>query len=120
MPRILILDDEPLIAAMLADWLVECACSPVGPAMTAAEAMQLIEGETPDGAILDVSLAESDSSRVAEVLRGQGVPFAFATGYGVEGLPDGFEGVPVLAKPFDFEDVRGLIARLLAGSAAGS
>jgi len=116
MPRILVLDDEPLIAAMLAEWLAECGCQAVGPAFTAAAALRLAETEALDGAILDVSLGEGDSLRVAEVLNARGVPVAFATGYGAFDLPPSFPDAPVLAKPFDFEEIRATVARLVAGS----
>ena len=117
MPRILVLDDEPLIAAMLAEWLAECGCEPVGPAYTVVEALRFAETETLDGAILDVSLGEEDSLRVAGALGERGVPFAFATGYGAFDLPHPFQDAPVLAKPFDFEEIRTTVARLLADSA---
>ena len=53
-----------------------------------------------DAAVLDVNLAGRLSYPVAELLRSRGVPFMFATGYGVAGLPDALRGAPVLAKPF--------------------
>jgi CheY-like chemotaxis protein len=111
MARILILDDEPLISEMLADWLVEMQCEPVGPAATVEEAMRLLAEAAPDAAILDGSLRDGDSTRCAEALRDRGIPFAFATGYGRGGLPKGFEDAPLLAKPFDFAHVRQVIAR---------
>lgn len=118
MARILILDDEPLISAMVADWLAEMRCEPLGPAATVEEAMRLLEADTPDGAILDVTLRGGDSTGCAEALRGRGIPFAFATGHGRGGLPKGFEDALLLAKPFDFEDVRRVIALFDAAKSA--
>jgi CheY-like chemotaxis protein len=113
MARILILDDEPLISAMLADWLAELQHETVGPAATVEEAIHLVEGGAPDGAILDVSLRGGDSTGCAEALRQRGIPFAFATGHGRGGLPNGFEDALLLTKPFDFDDVRQVLARFL-------
>ncbi|MEJ0098106.1 MAG: response regulator [Bauldia sp.] len=82
MPRILLLDDEPLIAMMVADWLAEIGCETVGPADSVASALGFLDGEPLDGAILDVWLGDEDSFPVADTLRRRGVPFAFATGHG--------------------------------------
>src|SRR5665213_1531012 len=108
MPRILLLDDEPLIAMMMADWLTELGCETVGPADTVATALQLIEETGVDGAILDVSLGDGSSFAVAQALRRRGIPFAFATGHGADKLADGFADTLLLPKPFDFAAVKGV------------
>src|ERR1017187_7114902 len=118
MPRILLLDDEPLIAMMVADWLTEIGCETVGPADTVAAALQLIEEAGPDGAILDVSLGSGNSFAVAETLRRRGIPFAFATGHGADKLALGFADSLILSKPFDFAAVKGFVSRLLDGREA--
>ncbi len=120
MPRVLVVEDEPLIAMLVQDWLAELQCETVGPAASAAEALALVAGETLDGAILDVSLDGHDSFAVAEALRARQVPFAFATGYGAGRIDARFNGAPTLTKPYDFERVRSVVATLLAGRAAQS
>jgi CheY-like chemotaxis protein len=114
MARILVLDDEPLISMMVEAWLSELGYETVGPAASVRTALGLIElGTELDGAILDVSLCNEECYRVADALRDRGVPFAFATGHGMNGVADRFKDALVLSKPFDFEAVKGLVTKLL-------
>jgi len=112
-PRVLVLEDEPLIAIMVQGWLTELGCQTVGPAHTVPRALALIEEGPLDGALLDVSIGNQDCSLVAEALRRKGVPFALATGRAPDGLAAAYADVPSLPKPYDFEAVRGILARLL-------
>ena len=120
MPRILVVEDETLIAMLVEDWLAELKCETVGPVGSAAEALALVEGGELDGAILDVSLDGHDSFAVADALRVRQVPFVFATGHGFGRVAERFKDAPTLAKPYDFERVRAAVATLLDGSRAGS
>jgi DNA-binding response OmpR family regulator len=116
MPRILLLDDEPLISMMMEDWLTELGCETVGPANSVPIALGLIDGASIDGAILDVSLGNEESYSVADALRERGVPFAFATGRGADGVAVRFQDALIVRKPFAFEEVRAVIAKLLRAS----
>jgi CheY-like chemotaxis protein len=114
MPRVLVLEDEPIIAMMVREWLTELGCEPVGPAPTIAHALELINGAANlDGAILDLSIGDQDSTPVADILREHGVPFAFATGHAVEGLTANYAQALTLSKPYDFEAFRGVVTKLL-------
>ena len=113
MPRILVVEDEPLIAMLASDWLSDLDCEPVGPAASVAAALALVEKTELDGAILDVSLDGHDSFAVADALQARQVPFAFATGHGVGSIVERFRDAPTLAKPYDFERVREVVARML-------
>ena len=93
-PRVLVLEDEPLIAVMMGDWLTELGCEPVGPAHTVPAALALIEGGMLDGAILDMTIGSQDSSAAADALRVRGIPFAFATGRSGDGLTARYPDVP--------------------------
>jgi CheY-like chemotaxis protein len=107
MARILVVDDEPLIAMLLEDWLVELGHEPVGPVNSVTDALELIEQtDRPDGAILDVALGAESSYPVADALASLGIPVLFATGHSGESLPARFKGAPTLTKPFDFETVK--------------
>ncbi len=108
--RVLVVDDEPLIASLLADWLTELDCEPVGPAGSVAEAIALIESNALDAAILDVSLLRGQSYPAAEALADRRVPFAFATGSQPDSLDARFATAAVLMKPFDFDSVSRLVA----------
>jgi CheY-like chemotaxis protein len=117
MPRVLVVEDEPLIAGMVQDWLTELGCKTVGPAASVPKALELIKDGALDGAILDVSLGGHDCTPVADVLRMQGVPFAFSTGHSVSGLTGRYPGALSLPKPYDFAAVRGVVEQLLAAKA---
>ncbi len=113
MSRILVVDDQPMIAALLADWLDELGHETIGPAYNAASALALIEADAPDAAIIDVSLGKETGYPIAEHLERLNVPFAFATGHADEGLIPNFAHRPVMPKPFDFEALRGVVGEML-------
>ena len=113
MARILIVDDEPLIAMMAGDWLDELGHAAVGPAHDLDGALALAERDL-DAAILDLTLGAHESYPVAVRLRERGVPFAFATGHGREYLKPDFRDAPQLSKPFEFETFRSIVEALTA------
>ena len=80
MPRVLLLDDEPLITMLLEDILEQLRYEIVGPAHTVAVALDLIETTPPDAAILDVTLRNELSYPAAHALRVRRIPFMFLTG----------------------------------------
>jgi CheY-like chemotaxis protein len=112
--RILIVEDEPLVAMVAASALTETGCTVVGPASTLVEALRLAEEEQLDAAVLDRNLGGRDSHSVAERLRARGIPFAVVTGYADTGLPLIFGDVPSLAKPFEPDKLVALVARLVS------
>jgi len=117
MARILIVEDEPLIAMMAGEWLEELGHVVVGPAYDLGSALELAEGDV-DGAILDVTLGRDTSYPAADRLRERGVPFAYSTGYGQEGLDPERRATPQISKPFEFERFRTVVEAMLS-SAAG-
>lgn len=104
-PRIMIVEDEALVALMVEDLLTDFGCQISGSFGAVDEALAyLSDAATPppalDGAVLDVNIGGTMVFPVAERLRAAGIPFVFATGYGA--LPrKGFEDVVVLNKPID-------------------
>ncbi|MCC7250552.1 response regulator [Hyphomicrobium sp.] len=117
MARVLVVDDEALIAMMLSDLLAEYGHETVGPAHSEGQALELVASTPIDAAILDVTLGDHDCFAVAEALGKRGIPFAFATGHGVQSMPDAFRERVTVSKPFDFEVVRRLIDDLVAPKA---
>lgn len=101
--RVLVVEDEPVVAMCLEDILVCLGCVPVGPASRLAEGMALAAAGGLDAAILDINLGGERSTSIAETLRAQAVPFAFASGYGA--APEGFEGLPLIEKPYREADI---------------
>ncbi len=100
--RVLIVEDEVLIAAHIRD-LIETADGKVlGPAATSAQALSLLDAFVPDVAVLDINLAGDRSFQVADALKARAIPFAFSTGYAGGGdLPAHFHDVPIIVKPLD-------------------
>jgi len=104
--RILVVEDEFLIAEELRDALEDMGAVVVGPvAHVAAALAALRSGEPLDGATLDVTLGREKSFEVARALRDRGVPFVILTGYGEQGLPEDLRAVPRCQKPFDIAKV---------------
>lgn len=98
--RILIVEDESLVAMLLETILEDMGCTPIGPASSIDEGLRLVSSEQLDGALLDVNVAGRQIFPVAEALRERGVPFVFSTGYGEGGLPDEWRGQRTIQKPF--------------------
>ena len=73
MPRILVVDDEPLISMLVEGWLAELGCDVVGPARSVEEGLDLADDAKLDAAILDVNLAGENSYSVANALQEKGV-----------------------------------------------
>jgi CheY-like chemotaxis protein len=99
--RILIVEDDPLIAMLEEDLLLQLGCEVIGPAATLAEALALAAASSPQGALLDVNLQGEVVFPVADLLAGAGVPFVFVTGYGQRGLPPAHAGRLTIQKPFN-------------------
>lgn len=104
--RVLVVDDEMLVAMMLEDMLDDLGYEVVGPAATLKQAMELAERETLDCAILDLNLGQGVvSTPVADLLRQRGVPFLLATGYGANAQTEQMGHAGLLGKPFSTNDV---------------
>ena len=108
--RVLVVEDNLLIADTLCDLLTECGCEVVGPVPDMDRSMALIDSDRPDGALLDINLGGTLSFPLASILEQRGVPFVFMTGYD-EGVlfPPEFRKIRRLSKPFDAKDVSEVI-----------
>lgn len=107
--KILILEDEAIVALDLAMQLEDEGHMPLGPAGTPEEAIALLEEEEPDFAVLDVNLDGITSKAVAEQLTERGCPFVYVTGYADEGIMADMPCAPSLSKPLDFTRLKRLI-----------
>jgi CheY-like chemotaxis protein len=104
--RVLVVEDEMMIAMLVEDMLADLGCAVVGPAHGLEAALELACGdEVIDAALLDVNLAGQPVFAVADALRAKGVPAIFSTGYGEAGLRDVDQGATVLQKPFRAGDL---------------
>ncbi|MFN4271357.1 MAG: response regulator [Aliihoeflea sp.] len=113
--RVLIVEDEVLLAMHLEDLLNDLGHEVVGQATRIDLAMELARQGVIDFAILDINVAGAKSFPVADILLQRGIPFAFATGYGAEGLMDGYRDCPALQKPYAQGDLEQTIAQIFRG-----
>ncbi len=98
--RVLIVEDDYLIAEDLREQLLSCGAVVLGPVACVADALALLEdGAVPDMAILDIGLGGGKVYPVADALRRRGIPFVFATGYDSWSIPDAYADVPRSEKP---------------------
>jgi PAS domain S-box-containing protein len=111
--RILVIEDEPLVAMDVESTLTAAGCKVVGPAATLERAKLLIEESDCDAVLLDVNLAGQPVDELATLLTRKNRPFAFVTGYGREALPPGFRGAVVLGKPFGADQLLATVEVLL-------
>ncbi len=111
--RILIVEDEAMIALQLKALVESQGHSVAGPVASLKEALGVIQSEEFDAALLDFGLGDGDSIPAAELLQKRKIPFAFTTGFGPEALPGPLRTVPRLTKPYRDEDVYALIATLV-------
>ncbi len=113
MARILIVEDEMLVAMLIEDVILDLGHEVVGPAMRLETALEAVETEKLDFAILDINLAGKQSFPVADLLADRGIPFIFASGYGTAGLNDRYREAPVVQKPFAANDLAPHLDRLM-------
>ena len=101
--RVLVVEDEALVALMVEDMLSDLGCVVVDVAGTLERGLSIVSDPDValDAAVLDVNLGGEKVYPVADALAAKGVPFVFATGYGVAGISPRFSHVPALAKPYD-------------------
>jgi PAS domain S-box-containing protein len=99
--RVLLVEDEALVAMMIQEFLKEYGRAVVGPISTASEALVTAQAGDFDGAILDINLGDGMAYPVAEILSARGVPFVFLTGYEADTVDERFSQVPVLQKPIE-------------------
>ena len=111
--RVLIVEDEPLLALDLQDMLAELGYLVIGTATRIERALTLAEGSEFELAILDINLAGSNSFPVADILRKRQKPFIFTTGYGADGLVDGYRGTLLLTKPFGLKELERVVFKAL-------
>lgn len=97
--RILIVEDEPLIAFEMEQTLTDAGFEIAGVAARVEEALALIESGALDAAVLDANLNRVSAAPIAIALTARGVPFVVTTGYTPEQLPDGFAAGAVIEKP---------------------
>lgn len=111
--RVLIVEDEMLVALLIEDLLADLGCITVGPFRSVAHALEAARTEDLDLAVLDVNLDGERVYPVAEMLADRHIPFLFLSGYGEEAIPPGHSEWKVCAKPFKSEVLVHMLSAVL-------
>ena len=109
--RILVVEDDFLIASQFAGALANLGAEVVGPVGSLGKAIELAETADFDCALVDINLRGLDAYPVADILIRRGAPMAFVSGYDRSHIPERYKNVPLIQKPVDPSEV----ARALAG-----
>jgi DNA-binding response OmpR family regulator len=117
--RVLLLEDEPLIA-MEEETILKALGLEVVCVRTTDEGLDRLGSGDFDAALLDWKLAEGSSIGVARRLSEMGVPFVFLTGYQEDAIPDEFKSSPVVRKPFAAEQLRNAVTALMRVPSRGN
>lgn len=118
--RVLLVEDEALIAMMAEDMLDSIGCASVTVASGIGEALAALEAGVFDVAMLDVNLNGERSMVVADRAHARGLPYLFTTGYGADGVDPAHAKAPVLAKPYILSELEATLARCAGRQAAGT
>ncbi len=112
--RVLLVEDEALIAMMLEEALGDLGCEVIGPVARLDAARQIIEAERFDCALIDIDLRGHPAYPLAELLDARGVPFGFVTGYAAGRVEPRFRrGHPVLQKPISADQLKAALTAMV-------
>ena len=113
--RVLIVEDEAMISALIEMIVGDAGCLIVGPVGTLKRALEIIEREPLDAALLDVRINGHDIYAVADALSTRGIPFIFVSGFARTQLPPRFRHCAHIAKPFSPDTILTLLNEVVAG-----
>ena len=111
--RVLVVEDEYLVAILIEEILQSAGCVVMGPVPRLPEALDAIDHEDYDVAVLDVNLAGERVNPVADALSERNVPFLFVTGYGTNALPSEYAERPHICKPFRMAELIGALSSVV-------
>lgn len=112
--RVLVVEDEPLLAMLLEESLSDLGHDPVGAVATVTQAMAVLDAETVDCALLDFSLGGTENSvAIAERLRLAGIPFCYLSGHSSLDTGSGAPDAPMMTKPVSMRDLERALDHML-------
>jgi CheY-like chemotaxis protein len=111
--KVLVVEDEFLVAVLIEDILQAAGCVVSGPIPRVSEALAAVDRDTYDAAVLDVNLGSDRVDPVADALSRRDIPFMFVTGYNASALPGGHGQRPRLCKPFKIADLLDTLTMLV-------
>ncbi|QCI93807.1 response regulator [Novosphingobium sp. EMRT-2] len=111
--RVLVVEDEPLLAMMLEESLADLGHEVIGPAASAEHALSLLTDNPVEAALLDFSLgSDGNSVPVARQLRDAGIPFCYLSGHATLDAGTGAPDAPLLSKPVSMAALEDALARM--------
>jgi CheY-like chemotaxis protein len=110
--RVLVIEDESLVAMLIEDILNDLGHEVAAIASRMPDALDIARSGQVDLAIIDVNLDGQPGYPVADILAERGVPFLFATGYGVKGIDPKYSDTPVLTKPFAAAELESMLSQI--------
>jgi two-component SAPR family response regulator len=110
--RVLVVEDEILVAVLLEETLIELGHTVIGPVARVKKALDMIQREEIDIAILDVNINGENTFPIADMLAARDVPFFFSTGYDKKSLREPHRDRPILQKPFQRRDLEKVLAKI--------
>ena len=113
MSRVLVVEDDFLIAMDLEALLASVGCTVLGPVSSESAALELIETVRPDFALLDINLNGGNAFGIADKLAAKKIPFAFLTGHSEKFVPTAHSARPVFSKPYRHENLVRDLLRLV-------
>jgi len=101
------------MADVVAEFLRDCGLEPMGPVGRLESALQMARERALDGAILDINLNGRPCFPVCAILSARRIPFIFLTGYPHAAIPIEYRGAPLIGKPFEPNEMKETVARML-------
>jgi CheY-like chemotaxis protein len=117
-PRVLVAEDNTLIAMDLEDLLKTYGCEIIGPSVSVMEAVSHVEQGGVDIAVIDYLLEDGTAERLAKLLDIKGIPYALCTGVAEREISSLHPNTPILGKPYKAEDVSLVVNSLIASRLA--
>jgi CheY-like chemotaxis protein len=111
--RVLVCDDNLLMADVVAEFLRECGLEPMGPVGRLESAMRMARERALDGAILDINLNGRPCFPICAILSARRIPFIFLTGYPQAAISIEYRAAPLVAKPFEPTEMKEVLAHML-------
>jgi CheY-like chemotaxis protein len=112
-PRVLVVEDQMLLALALTSLLEDIGCEAVGPVAQVVTALPIVMKEPLDAALLDIRLADESVEPIAAILERRGIPFAFVTGHSRDQIPVALRDRPYVGKPFSDSEIKTVLRELL-------
>jgi two-component SAPR family response regulator len=111
--RVMIVEDEALIAMTIAHLVASYGYEVVGPFGKVSRALDSLHEEPVDAAVLDVQLDRDIVFPVAAELAARKIPFAFLTAHQAQTFPEKFKGMQRVSKPFQQSELKRTLSRLI-------